>query len=190
VLYPYLHCLVTRGGLTVEGQWRAEKNGFLLPVRVVMSVFRGKLRDTLDRAVRQGQLTWSAGMRLRQWDTLRKKLGRKKWNVHICERYPHGAGVLTYVARSIHGGPMANQRVVECTHGEVTFRYRSNGEAAASQRSGLITLFTEEFLHRSLFHVPAPGARVVRSYGLYAPTKRTELALCRAQVGQTPRSII
>jgi hypothetical protein len=68
VFHPHLHCLVTGGGLTDEGEWRAVRHGFLLPVRVVMAVFRGKLLN---------------------------KLGRVKWNVHIRERYGHGAGVLT-----------------------------------------------------------------------------------------------
>jgi hypothetical protein len=39
VLHPHLHCLVTGGGLTAEGQWPAVRNGFLLPVRVVMAGF-------------------------------------------------------------------------------------------------------------------------------------------------------
>jgi hypothetical protein len=44
----------------------------------------------------------------------------------------------------------------------------------------------EEFIRRYLLHVPAPGTRVVRSYGLYAPTKHEALAVCRAQLGQGP----
>ena len=43
VLHPHLHCLVTGGGLTQAGQWVAVRHGFLLPARVVMAVFRGKM---------------------------------------------------------------------------------------------------------------------------------------------------
>ena len=60
--------------------------------------------------------------------------------MHIRERYPHGAGVLTYLARYLRGGPLANRRLVSCVQGEVTFRYRVNGEAADRPRSGLMTL--------------------------------------------------
>jgi hypothetical protein len=42
-LHPHLHCLVTGGGRTAAGTWVAVRNGFLLPMRVVMAVFRGKL---------------------------------------------------------------------------------------------------------------------------------------------------
>ena len=35
-------------------------------------------------------------------------------------------------------------------------------------------------------HVPEPGTKVVRCYGLYAPTKRAALAACRTHLGQGP----
>src|SRR5215467_4246090 len=37
VLHPHVHCLVTGGGLTPDGHWKAVHNGFLLPARVVMA---------------------------------------------------------------------------------------------------------------------------------------------------------
>jgi hypothetical protein len=43
VRHPHVHCLVTGGGLTSGGHWRAVRQGFLLPARVVMAVFRGKM---------------------------------------------------------------------------------------------------------------------------------------------------
>jgi hypothetical protein len=162
VLHPHVHCLVTGGGLTPEGQWRAVRNGFLLPVRVVMRVFRGKFLEVLDRAVCRGQLTLPAELTPRQWETLRKQRGRKKWNGHIRERYAHGEGVLTYIARYIRGGPMVNPRLVSCTEEAVTCRYRLNGEACERPRQGLMTLPIAAFLRRYLRHVPAPGTRVVR----------------------------
>lgn len=186
VLHPHLHCVVTGGGLTDEGHWRPVRNGFLLPVRVVMAVLRGKLLAAIDTAVRGGQLSLPASMTRRHWETLRNKLGRRKWNVHIRERYLHGTGVLTSLARYLRGGPMANQRLVASAQGEVTFRYRVNGEASDRKLQGLLTLPLAEFIRRYLLHVPEPGTKVVRGYGLYAPTKREALAVCRAQLGQGP----
>ena len=186
VLHPHLHGLVTGGGLTEAGQWRPVRNGCLLPVRVVMALFRGKLLAAIDTAIRAGQLSLPASLTLRQWETLRNKVGRRKWNVHIRERYRHGEGVLTYLARSIRGGPLANGRLRSCANGEVRFWYRIHGEGSADARRGLITLSLEECLRRSLRHVPEPGTRVVRSYGLYAPTARAAWASCREQLGQGP----
>jgi hypothetical protein len=186
VLHPHLHCLVTGGGLTEAGQWREVRHGFLLPVRVVMAVFRGKLLAALRRGLAQGQLRLPEGRSPQQIANLLNKLGRAKWNVHIRERYPHGTGVLTYLARYLRGGPLANQRLIACKQGMVTFRYRINGEASARQLRGRMTLSLEEFIRRYLVHVPEPGMRVVRSYGLYAPTKREALAVCRAHLEQEP----
>jgi len=188
ILHPHIHALVTGGGLTNTGRWVPVRNGFLLPSRVVMALFRGKLLAAIRRAFSQGRLHLPAGMRPQPCANLLNKLGRQKWNVYIRERYPHGQGVLTYLARYLRGGPFANQRLVSCAAGEVTFRYRVNGEGADRPRSGLMTVPVEEFIRRYLLHVPIPGSRVVRAYGLYAPTKGEALAVCREQVGQGPVS--
>jgi hypothetical protein len=188
LLHPHLHCLVTGGGLTDAGHWRPVRNGFLLPVRVVMAVFRGKLLAALRQGLAHDQLTLPEGRSRQQLANLLNKLGRTKWNVHIRERYPHGVGVLTYVARYIRGGPFANQRLVACAQGVVTFRYRLNGDEVGgkSGRLGRMRLSIGEFIRRYLLHVPPPGTRVVRCYGLYAPTKGMALASCRAYLGQGP----
>jgi hypothetical protein len=163
VLHPHLHGVVTGGGLTAEGQWRAVRHGFLLPVRVVMAVFRGKLLQAIDTAVHQGQLTRPAGRHPWPWDNLRNKLGRRKWDVYIRERYPYGEGVLTYLARYIRGGPLANQRLVACAKGEVSFWYRRHGEGTGPAPRGVMTVPLEAFIWRYLLHVPVPGTRVVRA---------------------------
>ena len=56
VLHPPLHGLVTGGGLTDAGPWRPVRHGFLLPVRVVMALLRGKRLAAIDTAVRAGPL--------------------------------------------------------------------------------------------------------------------------------------
>ena len=186
VFHPHLHCLVTGGGLTDDGPWRAVRHEFLLPVRGVMAVFRGKRLATLRAGLAHGQLTLPEGRSCQQMAKLLNKLGRTKGHVHIRERYPHGAGVLTYLARYIRGGPLANRRLVACENGRVTFRYRGKGAGSDGQRSDLMTLPIEAFMRRYLRHVPEPGRRGVRGYGLDAPTKGEALAVCRAQWGQGP----
>jgi hypothetical protein len=160
------------------------RNGFLLPMAVVMAVFRGKLRAAIQQGLAQGTLQLPTGNSRQQMENLLNTLGRTKWHVHMRARYAHGTGVLTYLARYRRGGPLSNTRLVSCAEGEVTFRYRVNGEAADRPRSSLLTISLAEFLRRSLRHVPVPGTRVVRAYGLYAPTPGEALAVCRAQLGQ------
>lgn len=63
VLHPHLHCLVTGGGLAGD-TWQAIHNGYLLPARVVMPVFRGKLLAAVGKALDAEQLTLPAGLTL------------------------------------------------------------------------------------------------------------------------------
>jgi hypothetical protein len=167
VLHPHLHCLITGGGLSPDGHWKAVRNGFLLPARVVMAVFRGKMLGALRRAFDRDELGLPEAMRPQQFLNLLNRLGhprKTKWNVRIMERYPHGAGVVTYLARYLRGGPIKNARLVAWDGERVTFSYRPRAEETddgkpAPQR---MTLPVADFLQRWLLHVPAPQSRVVR----------------------------
>jgi hypothetical protein len=88
ILHPHLQCLVTGGGRHASGPWVAVRNGLLLPLRVVMAVFRGKLRAAIRPGVAQGTLQLPAGQSQQQVENLLNKLGRQKWNLPIRERYP------------------------------------------------------------------------------------------------------
>src|SRR5262249_54489279 len=106
------------------------------------------------------------------------------WNVWIMERYRHGVGVVTYLARYLRGGPIKTARLVAFDGERVTFLYRPRHEGTAgSQR---MTVPVADFLQRWLLHVPAPQPRVVRSYGLYHHTHTEALAVCRVALGQPP----
>jgi Putative transposase/Transposase zinc-binding domain len=191
VLHPHLHCLVTGGGLTPDGQWKAVRQGFLLPARVVMAVFRGKMLDAIRQAYAREDLVLPEGLRPQPFVNLLNRLGhptKTRWNVRIMERYAHGAGVVTYLARYLRGGPIKNGRLVAYDGTRVTFTCRTRHEEAdgAHPRSQQMTLPVADFLQRWLLHVPLPQTRVVRAYGLYHPSHTAALAVCRAALGQPP----
>ena len=191
VLHPHVHCLVTGGGLTPAGQWVAVRNGFLLPARVVMAVFRGKMVDAIRQGFARGALSLPAPMRPQQWLTLLNRLGhpaKTTWNVRIMERYRHGAGVVTSLARSLRGGPIKNARLAAWDGARVTVLHRARREEAegASPSPQRMTVSVADFLQRWLQHVPVPQTRVVRSYGLYHHTYTTALVVCRTALGQPP----
>jgi hypothetical protein len=187
VLHPHGHCLVTGGGLQAAGQWVAVRNGFLLPMRVVMAVFRGKLRAAIHQSLQHGQLTLPEGKSRQQLENLLNKLGRQKWNVHIRERYPHGQGVLVYLARYLRGGPLSNRRLRACDGQQVVFAYEERAKGAGGQaQQRTMGLPLEQFIGRWLLHVPPAGAVRVRCWGLYAHTQGDALAQCRQQLGQGP----
>jgi hypothetical protein len=50
--HPHVHCIVTGGGLSASrDRWIAARPGFLVPVRVLSRVFRGKLLELFDHAL-------------------------------------------------------------------------------------------------------------------------------------------
>jgi hypothetical protein len=113
---------------------------------------------------------------------------KTKWNVQIMERYPHGAGVVTYLAHYLRGGPIKNARLVAWDGERVTLRCRARQEEADGGSPAMqgLTLSVADFLQRWLLHVPVPQTRVVRSHGLYHPTQAKALAVCRTVLGQPP----
>src|SRR5262249_31229767 len=134
VLPPHLHCLVTGGGLTGDtGQ--AVRHGYLLPARVVMPVFRGKLLAARHAALDARQVTLPSGLTLAQLRMLLHRLGRQPWHVQIMTRYAQGQGVATYLARYLRGGPLKPGRIVSWAAQTVTFRYADNQDLDA-QRGG------------------------------------------------------
>jgi transposase-like zinc-binding protein/putative transposase len=89
VLHPHLHCFVTGGGLTPDGHWQAVRHGFLLPARVVMAVFRGKMVAALRQTLARGALALPEPMRPPPFLNLLNRLGhptKTMWNVRIMER--------------------------------------------------------------------------------------------------------
>src|SRR5439155_19003185 len=57
LFHPHLHCVVTAGGLSPDGQsWIAAREKFFLPIPVLRALFRGKFLDALRQAYDAGQL--------------------------------------------------------------------------------------------------------------------------------------
>jgi hypothetical protein len=140
-----------------------------------------------QRKIEQKKLTIPTGTRPQQVLNLLNKLGRVKWNVCIQERYAHGKGVLTYLGRYMRGGPISNRRIISWTKEKVRIRYKDYREDESSgKKHKELELSTDEFLRRLLLHVPKPGSKVVRSYGLYAGCRRDDLNLCREMLDQEP----
>ena len=177
LVHPHIHCLVTGCGLCPSGELRSAVKDFLLPYDLIKATFRKHTRKAIVKALNKGQLVLPDGMRPQQVQNLINKLGRKKWNVRICEKYSHGDGVLTYLARYLKGGPISDSRIIEVTDTNVTFNY-------GRKRRELMTLPIDEFIDRFLQHIPFKNARLVRSYGLYSPSKKDDLEKCRKFLGQ------
>jgi hypothetical protein len=183
-LHPPVHCLIIGGGLTVSGQWRTVTNGFLLPVAVVRALFRGKVLGALEAVWTSGQLVLPPHLAADDVRGVLVAAARQKWHIRIAERYPHGRGVMKYLARYVRGGPIKDHRFVAFDGQQVTFRYGNHRELddRGTPRQQELTLTGEEFLRRWSEHVPLPGVHTVRAWGVYASTQRKKLEQCREQL--------
>jgi hypothetical protein len=194
-VHPHVHCLVSGGGLSAEGQWQTVRTGYLLPVAVVRALFRGKVLGALEAVWTTGHLVLPPHL---AEDGVRQVLveaARQKWNIRIAERYGHGQGVAKYLARYVRGGPIKDHRFASFAGQHVTFRYGNHRklDERGKPRHQELTLTVTEFLSRWSEHVPLPSLHTVRAWGLYASTQRRRLEQCRDQlpeedaVRETPR---
>lgn len=180
--HPHIHCLVTGGGLNDAGQWRAVAGGYLVPVRVVKALYKGKLLARLWGALQAGTLVIPEGASRAGLERLLKAVGKKGWNVRLQERYAHGRGVLLYLSRYVKGGPISDRRILHADEAQTRFRYRDHRDG----QTKVMAVSTAHFMERVLWHVPEPGQHGIRHYGLYAHQARPKRALCRQQLGQAP----
>ena len=177
--HPHIHCLVTAGGLTASGDWKHSAGDFLVPVRVVKSLFRGKLQAAIKTALTDGTLVCPGKTTLRQWLQICRDLYRKPWSVRIEEKYAHGRGVMLYLARYLKGSPFHPKQIVYCDSKRLVFRYLDHRD----RKVKTLSLTMAEFLRRLLWHVPVPGLHVVRHYGLYGARSREQRNVCRGALG-------
>ena len=184
-LHPHIHALVTDGGWSGE-QWVNPRRSHFLPARVVMTLFRGKFLAALRRLHETGALRRPDGLSAERLISLLNRVGRKKWNVRLIERYAHGRGVAVYLARYVKGGALSNRQIVRATEREVVFAYTAHGEDGAPGRRITMSLSPTAFLARVLMHAPERGRQTVRYYGLYAHGCAEALEQARAAHGQAP----
>ena len=184
IAHPHVHCLVTGGGLLPDGTWRPVRNGYLLPFRQVRHDFRRRFCDALEAKLRAGELALPPDLSPTAALGLVAKARRLKWNVRVEAPYRHGDGVATYLARYLKGGPIKNHRLVTFDGESVSLRYGDfrQTDAAGKPKSKILRLSITELLERLILHVPPPGMKMVRSYGLYAHTSREELEQARSQI--------
>jgi hypothetical protein len=180
--HPHVHALISAGGLDGSGQWRSTRADYLVPVKALKPIYRGKFLDALEQALDSDRLRLPTGMTTLQAKALLERTSRKPWNIRIQSRYRHGQGVMQYLARYVRGGPIRNQQLRRVDSGTVSFSYRDHRD----HRNKSMTLTRAGFLERLFWHVPVPGKHTTRYYGLYRPQERSGRERCRHLLGQRP----
>jgi hypothetical protein len=180
--HPHLHLVVTGGGLDPSAQhWVPAKNSFLVPVKALSQIVRGKFLDALRGTFHQGKFSFRGNLQdLKEestFDRFLKKLRRRKWVAYSKKPFDGAQQVYAYLSRYTHRVAISNHRLVNCQDGHVTFKARNN---QSPEHPRQVTLPAEEFIRRFLLHVLPRGFVKIRHYGLLAPgNAKTKLEKAR-----------
>lgn len=170
-LHPHLHCVVTGGGLSADGDhWIVGRQRYFLPLKLLGSLFRGKFLAFLERARNAGELDFQGSTAdladPMVWAGLRDRLYRKDWIVYAKRPFGDAEQVIKYLGRYIHRVAISNYRIVDFSEGKVSFTYKDYRDEG---RKKVMTLDALEFLRRFLLHVIPKRFVRIRYYGLCAP---------------------
>jgi Putative transposase/Transposase zinc-binding domain len=189
--HPHVHCLISAGGLDMHGQWRASRSNYLVPVKALSALFRGKLLHTISEALRRQRLRLPAHLPLAHWRAQIRSQYRKHWNVHLGARYAHGRGVALYLARYVKGGPLAQahhkqSRRLRLRGDDVELSYTDHRDGRAKRKRWS----AQHFIERVLWHAAPRGQHLVRHCGLYATAARRHHLRALQQLCPQPMPVV
>src|SRR5208283_2252810 len=185
--HPHLHCVVTGGGLSLDGQrWVAGQRHYFLPVKVLGKLFRGKFLAALKAMYHAGQLTLTGSVAPlndpHAFQQLLVALYGRKWIVYAKRPFGGAQQVFRYLGRYSHRVAISNSRLLSVDNDEVSFQWK---DYADGHQTKVKCLPAEEFLRRFLMHVLPKGFVRIRHYGLLASVNvATKLLRCRQLLGQ------
>jgi hypothetical protein len=189
LFHPHLHCVVTGGGLSADGQrWVSTRPGYLLPVRALGRLFRGKFLAGLKTAYDRHELELSGSVAALAappaFGQLMGRLYRQNWVVYAKPPFGGAEQVYRYLSRYTHRVAISNGRLMALEADRVRFRYKDYADGCRSKQ---MSLAAEEFIRRFLLHVLPKGFVRIRHYGLLASRNVTpRLAVCRQLLHAEP----
>ena len=161
-LHPHVHCLVSGGGISEDAStWHPARQNFLLPIKALAKLVRGKFRALLQRRCPDlvvPDVVWQV-----------------PWILHVTAWGNGEQAVLDYLARYVFRIALTNARIVGLDDQTVTIQYKERkvGRARTCRLSG------DEFMRRFLQHVLPRGFHKVRYFGLWHPAQRHNAARVR-----------
>jgi hypothetical protein len=180
--HPHIHCVVPGGGLATDhSRWIASRARFLLPVKVLSRVFRGKFVAGLRRLFARDQLRFFGECvplhNQKRFAIFLRTLYRQDWVVYAKPPFGGPQQVLAYLGRYTHRVAIANTRLLTLEEDKVRFTWKDYRHGGKTK---VMVLQAGEFIRRFLLHTLPDGFHRIRHYGFLANGARTErLARCR-----------
>jgi len=159
--HPHVHFVIPGGGLSRDrSQWISARGDFLVHVRALSKMFRGKL----EKVFREEGL----------FEQTPKEVWSKDWVVH-CKPVGDGRAVMKYMGAYVMRVAISASRVVGYDGKSVRIKYQKVGSA----KWRFMSLEVMEFIRRFLQHVLPQGFMKVRHYGFLSPNFAVPLQAIR-----------
>lgn len=170
----HLHCIVTGGGLALNGSgWIGSPDHYLFPVRALSKMFCGKFCAGLQRLHQRHQLEFHGQLKpLSQPDAfaqLMRQAHQHEWIVYAKRPFAGPQQVLAYLSRYTHRVAIGNGRLLQVDEQRVVFRYKDYADQA---RHKVMTLSLQEFVRRFCLHLLPERFVKIRHYGLLSNRDR------------------
>jgi hypothetical protein len=180
-LHPHIHILVTAGGLDSNNDWQAIKGDYLLPIKQVKALYRGKLQSKIKAYLESNDIRYPKNQQKKDQDRIYRETYKKDWSVRIQEKYSHGKGVLIYLSRYLGSNPIKPEQLTLINRNkEILFSYWSHRDQQRKQQR----LTIEAFLNRYLLHQPRSSTHSIRYYGLYSSSSKKKRQRCERLLGK------
>ena len=187
IFHPHLHCIVTGGGLGADGAWVDSSEKYLLPIKVLRKLFRGKFLDGLARLFADGKFAPTPRTNKVVADLvepaafarLKNVLYEKDWVVFAKTPFRKPDALFRYLGLYTHRVAISNRRLLHVDDNEVVFRARGKK---------VCRLTPLEFMRRFLLHVLPRAFVKIRHFGLYAAGNvNSKLVVARAWLEDSAR---
>lgn len=184
--HPHIHCIVTGGGLSLDGnRWVSSRKKFFISVKVLSLVFRGKFLDYLNQAYESGVLSFNGKISLlkekRNFKEHLSDLYKQNWHVYCKPPFREAETVVEYLGRYTHRVAISNDRILKLENDQVTIKYRDYSDGDKIKK---MPLDSSEFIRRFLFHVLPDQFVKIRHYGILSNRNRkTKLLKCKLLLG-------
>ena len=190
--HPHVHMIVPGGGLSFDNaQWVAARPDFLVHVKVLARLFRGKMLAMLIAAHDNGELKFfNTHAELADKKTFKRfiaplrriKLGGLLQGAH--SQGPSRSCAISPVTPT--ASPSRTAASLQPNGGAIAFRWKDY-RLEGPDRWKTMRLHPHEFIRRFLIHVLPKGFHRIRHYGLFANTNRVEnIATARALLNVAP----
>jgi hypothetical protein len=166
-LHPHIHCIVPATGLTLRAKLKdiGHQGKYLYPVKMLSSVFRGKLLEKL-----KGQL--KKNNQLVQYQHVINECYAQSWVVYSEASLGNAKQIVNYLGQYTHRVAIGNTRIKHLDASGVTFSYKDYKDQANVK---LTKLSGVEFLRRFSMHILPYRFVKIRYYGILGSRYKKEV---------------